>query len=909
MPGWKPEILRRLAPLKLSPVREAEIADELAQHLEDRYHELLVTGQSEDAAFRTAIDELKGEDFLARNLRPVERDSYREPVALGEGSSNFFAGILQDLRFALRMLRKSPGFTAVAVLTLALGIGANTAIFTIVDAVLLRPLPFKDPSKLVMLNESLKSLGYPEVPASPPDIAVIERTQKSFTSLGAFQNKDFDLSGGGEPERVTAASVSASIFPMLGIQPLLGRTYTEQEDKPGTHVAVLSYGFWQRRYAGRPDIVGQTIDLDRIPYTVIGVMQRTFQFPLPGPKYNNEPADLWVPMAFTPDELQDWGDGYNHSVLARLKPGVTFNQAQADAALVTAEIKRVYPLAMVKIFNGVTPAIGLTLLHQAVAGPVEILLLVLMAAVGLVLLIACANVATLLLSRAASRSKEIAIRTALGASRMRLIRQMLTEGLVLALAGGALGILIAFWGTGGLLSLVPPSLALPHSASLGGWVLAFVATVSCLTAVVFGIAPAFQVSSVHLQGSLQESGRSGTPSRARHRLQGFFVAAEFALAVILLIGAGLLVRSFSKLLDNSPGFRPDHVLTMSVPLPFEGYSKATQVRQFYQQSIERIASLPGVKSVAASNDLPLESADNEVLQVEGRPDSAPGMTVTWALGDYFSTMGIPLIKGRFFTPEDHIGSQPVAVINEATAKLLWPGGDALGKRLGHPFPNMMRTVVGIVGDVNDGPLGSKPGPHFYLPYLELPDDYLVYGNLIIPMNLVVRTSTDPASLTSAVVAQIHSLDPQLPVANIHTMDQEMTSSVAAPKFNTFVLGLFAFLALFLAAIGIYGVLAYAVAQQTHEIGIRMALGAQRRDVMRLILVQGARLALVGIAIGLLAAFGLTRLMPSLLYDISASDPLTFAAVAIVLLAVALAACYIPARRAMRVDPMVALRSE
>jgi predicted permease len=909
MPEWKSEILRRLAPLNLAPTREAEIADELSQHLEDRYQELLASGQLEDAAFRNALDELKGEDLLARGLNGIDKNSYREPIALGKTGGNLFEGIVQDVRYAVRMLMKSPGFTAVAVLTLALGIGANTAIFSIVDAVLLRPLPFKDPSKLAMLNESLESIGSPEVPASPPDIVVIERTQKSFTSLGAFQNKDFDLAGGGEPEHIPAARVSASIFPMLGVQPLLGRTYIEQEDKPGTHVAVLSYGLWQRRYAGRRNIVGQSIDVDRIPYTVIGVMPKNFQFPLPGPKDNNEPAELWVPMAFTPEELQDWGDGYNYGVVARLKPGVTFNQARADATLVTAEIKRVYPPAMVKLL-GTTPAVGLTPLHQAVAGPVETILLVLMAAVGLVLLIACANVATLLLSRAASRSKEIAIRTALGASRMRLIRQMLTEGLVLAFVGGALGILIAFWGTSGLLSLVPPSLALPHSTSLGGWVLAFVVTVSCLTAVVFGIAPAFQVSSVRVQGSLQESGRSGTLSRARHRLQGFFVTAEFALAMVLLIGAGLLVRSFSKLLETNPGFRPDHVLTISVPLPFEGYSKATQVRQFYQQAIERIANLPGVKSVAASNDLPLEKpADNEVLQIDGRPDSTPAMTVTWTLGDYFSTMGIPLIGGRFFAPEDRIGSQPVAVINQETAKLLWPGEDALGKRLGHPFPNMMRTVVGIVGDVNDGPLGSKPGPHFYLPYLQLPDDYIMYNNVIVPINLAVRTSTDPALLTSAVVAQIHSLDPQLAIANIRTMDQEMASSVAAPKFNTFVLGLFAFFALFLAAIGIYGVLAYAVAQQSHEIGIRMALGAQRRDVMRVILIQGARLALGGLAIGTLAAFGLTRLMASLLYGISASDPLTFAAVAIVLLAVALLACYIPARRAMRVDPMIALRYE
>jgi len=906
MPEWKAEILRRLAPLNLAPTREAEIADELSEHLEDRYQDLLASGQAEGVAFHTALEELGG-DLLAGGLERVERKFYREPIVPGK-SGNLFESMVHDVRYAARMLKKSPGFTAIAVLTLALGIGANTAIFTIVDAVLLRPLPFKDPSRLVMLSESFKSLGFPEVPSSPPDLAVIERSQKSFTSLGAFRNKDFELSGGGEPQHIIAARVSASIFPMLGIQPLLDRTYSEQEDKPGTHVAVLGYGLWRDRYAGRPDIVGQTIELDRIPYTVIGVMPKNFQFPLHWPKYNNEPAALWVPMAFTPDELQAWGE-YNDSVLARLKPGVTLDEARADAALLSAEIKRVYPPEMAQIFNGVTPVIGLMPLHQAIAGSVETPLLVLMGAAGVVLLIGCANVATLLLSRAASRSREVAIRTALGASRMRLIRQLLTEGLVLAVAGGALGILIAFCGTSGLLSLVPSSLALPHSASLSGWVLAFAVTVSCLTAVVFGIAPALQASCSRAQGWLQESGRSGTPSRAHHRLQGFFVAAEFALAMVLLIGAGLLIRSFSKLLETSPGFRPDHLLTMSVPLTFEGYSKAGQVRAFYQQAIERIAHLPGVKSVAGSNDLPLESSDNEMLQVEGRQGSTPLTTVTWTLGDYFSTMGIPLVEGRFFTPEDRIGSQPVAVINQETAKLVWPGGNILGQRLGHSFPNMMRTVVGIVGDVNDGPLGSRPGPHFYLPYLQLPDDYIMYNNVILPINVVVRTSTDPASVTSAVVAQIHSLDPQLAVANIRTMDQEMASSVAAPKFNTFVLGLFAFLALFLAAIGIYGVLAYAVAQQSHEIGIRMALGAQRRDVMRLILIQGAHLALAGLAIGTLTALGLTRMMSSLLYSISASDPLTFAAVAAMLVAVALLACYIPARRAMRVDPIVALRCE
>ena len=889
-------IFRRITNLFHRSKLNEDIEAELRAHIEMRIADNIAAGMSPEKARRDAL------------LRFGNRLTTKERVTAADAHL-FLDSLWQDVCYALRILRKSPAFTTVAILTLALGIGANTAIFTIADDVLLRPLPFKDPSKLVMLNESFKSVGFPEVAASPPDIAVIERTQKPFTSLGAFQNKDFDLSGGAEPEHITAARTSASIFTILGIQPLVGRTYGEQEDKPGTHVAVLSYDLWQRRYAGRENIVGQTIALDRVPYTVVGVMPKNFQFPLPGPKYNNQPAELWVPIAFTPDELQGWGDEYNVSVIARLKPSVSLKQAQVDAALATIEIKRVYSPAIVKLLGGVTPAVELTPLHQAVAGPVETLLLILMAAVGFILLIACANVATLLLSRAASRSREIAIRTALGASRLRLIRQMLTESLILALAGGALGVLIAFWGTNGLLALVPSSLALPHSASLGGSILAFVAVVSCLAAVLFGVAPAFQASTADVQCPLQESGRSGTPSRARHRLQGIFVTAEFALAMILLVGAGLLIRSFSKLLETNPGFRADHVLTMSVPLPFAGYSKAAQVRQFYQQLVERTASLPGVKSAAAANDLPFENNEQEALQIDGRSGSTPVITVTWVLGDYFSALGIPLLKGHVFNPEDRTGSQPVAVINEEAAKLLWPGGDPLGKRLGHPLPNMMRTIVGVVGDVNDGPLGSKPSPHFYVSYFQLPDDYIEYNNVIVPLNLVVRTSSDPASLTSAVVAQIHSLDPQLAVAKIRTMDQEMASSVAAPKFNTFVLGLFAFVALFLAAIGIYGVLAYAVAQQTHEIGIRMALGARQGDVMRLILVQGGRLALAGLAIGALAAFGLTRLMVSLLYGISASDPLTFAAVAIVLLAVALLACYIPARRATKVDPMVALRYE
>lgn len=820
--------------------------------------------------------------------------------------------LVQDVKYALRMLAKAPGFSAIAILTLAVGIGANTAIFSIVDAVLLRPLPFKNPSRLVMLWEGLPEIGFPKIEGSAPDVALYEREQKSFESIGTFQNKDFDISGGsGEPERITAARVSASVFPMLGISPLIGRSYTRAEDEARAKVVVLSYGLWQRRYGADRGILGRTIDLDREPYTVLGVMPKGFVFPVRGPEGSDKPGELWVPMSFTPEELTGWGMYFNNNILCRLKSGVSAAQAQSEANLIAQRLMQAYPAALLKAFPNAHLRIDVTRFESDVVGPVQTLLLVLMAAVGLVLLIACANVATLLLSRAALRSREIAIRTALGASRSRLVRQMLTESLVLAAAGGILGVLIALWGTSALLSLAPSSIRLPQGVSVGGSVLAFVAGICCITAVVFGAAPAFQISALTLQSSLQEGGRSGSPGRARRRLQGIFVTAEFALALVLLVGAGLLVRSFAKLLDTNPGFRPERVLTMSVPLPPKAYGHAAQIRQLYQQALERISNLPGVKSDGASNDLPLNGTETDAVQVEGNTGSTPATRISWVLGDYFRTMGIPVLRGRVFTPEDRPGAQLVAVISEGAAKALWPGQDAMGKRFSGGGQRNLLTVVGIVGDVSDSTLDTKPLPHIYTPYLQLADARMedTVVDAARSMNIALRTAGNPAALTSAATAQIHALDPDLPIADIRTMEQDMEVSVAGPKFNTFLLGMFSLAALFLAAIGIYGVLAYTVAQQTHEIGIRMALGAQRRDVLRLVFRQGTRLALLGIAIGLLAAFGLTRLMSSLLYGVSASDPFTFVVVAAVLLGVALVACYVPARRAMRVDPIVALRYE
>ena len=922
MPDWRGEISLRLESLHLAPTREAEIIEELSQHLEDRYQERLASGATEDQACRSVLGELNpllasqtdpsasSEAPLAQALRSVEQEVSADPVVPGGGGpANLLSSIWQDIRFAFRILRKSPGFTTVAVLTLALGIGANTAIFSIVNAVLLRPLPFKDSARLVLLHEGLPRIGFPKMSFSPPDLAVFAREQKLFSELGMFLNERMDISGQGEPDRVIVTRVSATLFPMLGAEPALGRTFTPQEDAPGHPVALLSYGLWQRRYGGNPNILGQQIDLDRQPYVVIGVMPRRFVFPLDGLEDNDSPADLWVPMAVTPSELQAWGGPYMTSVVGRLPVSVTLSQAQAELNSLAPVILASYPTA---IRNAIlTLNISASPFHEEAVSSVRTPLLLLMAAVGFVLLIACANIATLLLSRATTRQKEIVVRTALGATRARLARQMLTEGFLLAFAGGVFGFLLAWWITNLLPLILPSSTALPVHVAFSGNVFTFALAVSIFVAVLFGFAPALQASSSRLQTPLQESGRGGS-GRSRHRAQQFFVTAEFALALVLLIGAGLLLRSFSKLLATSPGFRPDHLLTLNLPLPRQAYPRASQLREFYEQLLAKTSTLPGVESVTASTDLPLRATEMVSFGVEGQPQGKglKATCQTWVMGNYFQTMGISLIRGRWFGPEDRAGTQPVAVVSAYTAQTLWRGQNGIGKRIrwgGGPW----ETVIGIVADVRQSSLGAAFVPHIYRPYDQAADGLVEddpFGDWHA-MNLVLRTQRAPLSLSSAVVAQVHSLDPELAAANIRTMDQLISSSVAGSKFSALLLGSFAGVALLLAAIGIYGVLAYSVSQRTHEIGIRMALGAERARVLCLILGEGARLALIGSAAGTVAAFFLMRLMSSLLYGVSAADPLTFAVVAIVLTAVALAACYIPARRATKVDPIVALRHE
>lgn len=879
---------------------ERDLHDELQDYIEASAADNVRAGMSDEQAWRAARLALGSTDAVKEEVRAV-------------GWENRIEACWYDVRYAARVLRKSPGFTIVAVLMLALGIGANVSLFSIVNTVLLQPLPFSDPSRLVMLWESLPQIGSPRIPFSAPDFKFVEHGQKSFVTVGAFQNKAFDISGQGEPDRVIGARVSASIFPMLGVEPIVGRYFTAQEDGPGKNVVILSYGLWQRRYGGRPDILGTTIELERQPYTVIGIMPKRFVFPLSGPPANPFPAALWVPMAFTPDELQAWGKRYTLSVLARLRPDLSLEQARSEGDSLGQAIQKQYPQDILKDFYGARLGIPVFPWHQQVVGPVRPLLLILMVAVGMVLLIACANVATLLLSRAAARRSEIAVRRALGATRARLLQQLLTESFLLALVGGGCGLLLAFAGKRVLLALAPANIPLAQQVRFDGFVLLFMAAVSCLTAILFGLSPALHGTSGGLLHSLQEGGRGGSSGRTRQHLQSALVAVEFGLSVVLLVGAGLLLRSFGKLIRTDLGIQPDHVLTMSVPLPVQAYPQAAQVRNLYQQLIDALPSVPGVKAAGMAQDLPLRAPVVHTFQIEGRPEvgTPPVATESWVLGDYFNAMKIPLHAGRLFTPFDRETAPPVVIVSQQMAKLYWRGQDPIGKRLRHEDNQPWMTVVGVVGDVNDAPAGRQQRPHIYIPFYQV-SEKLTADSVVgeaRSMNLAVRTQPDPGSVASEVIAKIHSLDPDLAAANVETMQQAIYSSLGGPRFNTSLLGVFAGFALFLSAIGIYGTLAYAVTQRRHEIGIRVALGAKPRDVLWFVLGWGTRLVCLGAVFGNTAALALTRLMSGLLYGVRATDPPTFGAVIVLLLVVALLASYVPARRAAGVDPMVALRCE
>jgi len=899
MPDFKHEIRERLAELGLSPVREAEIVDELSQHLEEEYERALSCGASDDEARQQALEQLNAPDLLGRELKNVEHRVSTVPVTLGTKERiNIFADLWQDLRYALRTLAKNPAFTSVAIVAIALGIGANSAIFSVVNAVLLRPLPFKTPEQLVMVWENATHLGFPKNTPSPPNFLDWQKQNTVFTGMAAISERSFNLSGVGEPERLEGRRVSANLFDLLGVPALLGRRFVPEDDRPGSHVVLLSYSLWQRRFGSDPGIVGRVITLNGESYTVIGVMPRSVH--LPG--YGNWNDQVWVPIAFTNEETTQRGNHFL-DVIARIKPGITLKQAQAEMETIAARLAKEYPRYNTRIGATVTP------LHEEVVGDIKPALLILLGAVGFVLLIACANVANLLLARAAVREKEIALRLALGASRSRLTRQFLTESVLLALFGGGFGLLLALAGIRVLKTFIPATISQTQTISIDAKVLVFTALLALLTGIVFGLAPAMHASHSNLNDSLKEGGRDSAVGKKGNRLRDLLVVGEVAVSFILLIGAGLLINSFFHLRNLQPGFRADHLLTMKVDLSELRYPDGERRSVFFDEVLRRIRHLPGVQSVAVAGNLPFTyNGDSMSIAVEGIPDPPPSQwpdVIYRAIGPgYFSTMGIPMIHGRDFTDQDKADSKNVVVISEKTAQHYWPGQDAIGKRLkpGATTSDVpWREVIGVVKDVRQNDFIAQPKMQMYFAYRQLKD--------LAANALIVRTSVEPMSLATSIRDAIWAVDKDQPVANVDTMDHIVSEAIARQRFSMLLLGIFAALALILAAVGIYGVMSYSVAQRTHEIGIRMALGARRTDVLQMTIKQGLKLVGAGMIFGLVAAFLLTRVLASLLFGISATDPGTFLGISLVLLAVAVVASYIPALRATKVDPIIALHAQ
>ncbi|HEX8144123.1 MAG TPA: ABC transporter permease [Pyrinomonadaceae bacterium] len=814
----------------------------------------------------------------------------------------------QDLRFGTRMLWKNPGFTAVSVLTLALGIGANSAIFSIVNAALLEPLPYPNSEGLVMVWGNFQRLNMNRLGVSAPEFFDYKSQNDVFSEVAAYQPLTFNLTQSDEPERISGARVSATLFTLLGTQPLAGRTLLEEEERPDrSRVAVLSQRLWQRRFNSDRALIGKSVALDGESYTVVGIMPQGFRFPLSEP-YDTERSDVWVPIAFTPQELSDRGR-YSFRMIARLRPGASLAQARAEMNTIGQRLEQEYP----RTYRGPKGEDGgwhvtVTTLREEVVGNARVFLLILLGVVGFVLLIACANIANLWLARASTRRREVAIRTALGAGRARLVRQFLTESVMLALLGGGAGLLLAMWGVELLSAASPRGIPRLDEADLDIRVLGFTLGVSLLTGLLFGLVPALQSSRVELSESIKENSRSATTGYGWRRLRGLLVVSEVALALVLLIGAGLLLKSFGRLLAVDPGFNAENVLTMRMSLPPSRYTGPQERVNFYGQLLEGVKALPGVEAASITTALPLSGVNfGGPFSIEGRPldmsGKPPHAYVRTVAPDYFKVMGIAFIKGRDFGAVDTDKSQPVVIINEAFARGFFNNGEAIGQRIkigapGSPRPWML--VAGVVRDVKSDGLDAEATPEMYMPYSQ---------DIVSAMTLVIRTRSDPASSVAAVRHALQAVDKDQPVYNIRTMEQLLGESVAQRRLNMLMLGAFALLALLLATTGIFALMAYTVAQRTREIGIRMALGAQKSDILKLVFRQAMSLTVLGLCLGLAAAFALTRLMTSMLFGVSATDPQTFIGIALLLTVVSLVACYIPARRAMKVDPTIALRYE
>ena len=892
---FHPEKLFR--PIRDALRRRIEIRDvrrELHSHIEMRIQDNIDDGMSQDDARREAYQRFG--NFLSVQKTCIE---IKRP-----GTEAIMGAFINDLRYGARMLVKRPGFTAVAVMTLALGIGVNSSIFSIVNAVLLRPLSYKEPNRLVQFWETnpIKGWNGDTNPCAPANFLDWQRQSQSFDGMAASVSgtsrkvslSDFYLTGGDQPERILGVNVTSNLFDVLGVSAELGRTFTEEENWQGKNrVVVMSHGLWQRRFGSDPSIVGKTITLNGVNITVVGVMPPWFSFP-------SKEADLWSPMGWNPNQIAEVRRPHYLRVIARLKPNVTLAQARSEMTGIAEKLEQQYPVTNKKM------GLGLAIMKDWAVADASLALYVFLGAVGFVLLIACANVANLLLARAATRTKEFAIRASLGAGRERLIRQLLTESLLLSILGGAGGLALAALCNKLVIMFSPGGIPRLDEIGLDFRVVAFTAGITFLTAIVFGSVPAITSSRTDLNEALKDSGQKGGSSGKGALMRNILVVTEIALSLVLVIGAGLLIKSFIRLQQVNPGFDPSNLLTLTTSLQGNNYSKNSQVLAFYQQTMDRIRTLPGVQSATAVIAVPPKGpAWTSDFTIEGRAPDDYGKEVRHnvILPNYFETMKIPMVSGRVFTDADTSQSQQVVIISEALARRHFGNQDPIGQHMKFSKPEVESpwlTIIGVVKDVKQEGLGAEARPQVYEAFAQDPNQY---------MNLVIRTSGDPHYLISAVRGEIKAVDKDLPPYDFKTMDEVMSTSVDSQRFTMLLLTIFAGVALLLASVGIYGVMSYTISQRTGEIGIRMALGAQRINVLTMIVRQVLVLVGIGLAVGVGGAMLLTRAMTTLLYDVGATDPLVFILISALLTGVAMLACFIPARRATRIDPLAALRYE
>jgi putative ABC transport system permease protein len=844
-----------------------------------------------------------------RRMRAAQRRLTRTPRETPMKS------LWQDVVYALRITRRTPVFSAVVVLTLALAIGATTAVFSVVNAVLIKSLPYAEPDRLVLGYQRFSGPGATPMGFSAPDYLAFEPRSAMFSSMAIYRNRDYELSDVEPPERIMGIRATAALFATLGATPAMGTVYSREDDEAARPVVVISDRLWKRKFGGDPNILGRVIRLDRQPYTVIGVMPEQFSFPNRGPELNSTPADLFLPRPFTARERQAFASNYNNTVIAKLAPGMTAAQADtAVRAIVNANARAIYPASLAGLAEKISASV--VPLRDEIVDRSKVALIVVLGAVGLVLLIACGDIASLVLTRALSRYREMATRVALGASRGRIIRQLFIESSLLAFVGGILGVFLAGAMTNVLIRLAPSTLPRVDEIGLDWRVLLFSSTIALLTAIFCGLLPALTLSRRTSRQPLLPGVKASTQS-ARHRaIVTGLIAAQVAIAVVLLIGGGLLLRSFGRLMSVDPGFRADHTLTLQTRLPAAVYPAAGDVRAFYTRVVERFDHLPGVTAAGATTQLPLSVNERRAFTIENERSSTVELSHAvaneWVLGRQFEALGISLKRGRFFQPEDRAGSELVAIINETMARRFWGDADPVGARLAWgnvaEHTDWMR-IVGVVGDVKQGPLESDVVPQVYTAWLQAPDSLVADNTVGVfrSMRWVVRSQTESAALLRVVHDEINAIDPALPLTNAQTMEEVIRTSTAAPRFNTMLVGLFGVLALLLAAIGIAGLLATSVSRRTREIGIRLALGAQRDAVVRMVMRDALRVVSLGLALGLPAAWLLSRVLSNLLFGVSPRDPLTFALVVGVIVVVGVAASLTPAWRASRVEPVAALR--